>query len=328
MADPNTDWGEILTTTMYNRSKKLAESISQNNKLLASMKKNGGYRPVSGGESIIEEHIYAENGTYTRYSGGEPLNIDPSTSISAFSFGWKQAAVAVTATGLEIDVQNAGPEQVIDLLDSRLEIAEITFENELTADLYSDGTASGGKQVGGLQHLVPDDPTAGTVGGVSRVNYNYARSKVFRGVTDGGAAVSAANIVSYMNQLYVQLVLNSEKPNLILADNDYFLFYEAALQPIQRISGTKSADAGFEGYDYKGVPVMCDEGLSGNIPGAHMYMLNTRKGHISYRPHKDRDIVPLKPDRFSTNQDAMVKLMAWAGNMTVRTPRLQGVLIA
>ena len=49
---------------------------------------------------------------------------------------------------------------------------------------------------------------------------------------------------------------------------------------------------------------------------------------IHWRPHSRRNMVPLDPDRFSVNQDAMVKLIAWAGNMTVSNSRLQGVLYA
>ena len=57
-----------------------------------------------------------------------------------------------------------------------------------------------------------------------------------------------------------------------------------------------------------------------------MYFLNTN--YIFYRPHRDRNMVPLDPDRFSVNQDAMVKLIGWAGNMTLSNGRLQGVLTA
>jgi hypothetical protein len=37
-------------------------------------------------------------------------------------------------------------------------------------------------------------------------------------------------------------------------------------------------------------------------------------------------MVPLDPKRFSVNQDAMVALMGWAGNMTLSCGFLQGVL--
>jgi hypothetical protein len=58
--------------------------------------------------------------------------------------------------------------------------------------------------------------------------------------------------------------------------------------------------------------------------GVHFYALNTN--YIYLRPHKDRNMVPLDPDRFSVNQDAMVKLVGWAGNMTLSNAFLQGVM--
>ena len=46
----------------------------------------------------------------------------------------------------------------------------------------------------------------------------------------------------------------------------------------------------------------------------------------SLQPHAERNMVPLRPDRFSLNQDAMVRLLGWAGNMTISNSFLQGVL--
>jgi hypothetical protein len=37
-------------------------------------------------------------------------------------------------------------------------------------------------------------------------------------------------------------------------------------------------------------------------------------------------MVPLDPDRFSVNQDAMVRLIGWGGNMTLSCGFLQGVI--
>ena len=79
-------------------------------------------------------------------------------------------------------------------------------------------------------------------------------------------------------------------------------------------------DGGFQGYSSDTNPT------TGGAPANTMYFLNTN--YIFYRPHRDRNMVPLDPDRFSVNQDAMVKLIGWAGNMTVSNSRLQGVLTA
>jgi hypothetical protein len=75
-----------------------------------------------------------------------------------------------------------------------------------------------------------------------------------------------------------------------------------------------------------GADVVFDGGFSGTAPAAHMYFLNTN--YIKFRPHRDRNMVPMNPDRFSVNQDAMVKLIGWAGNMTCSNRSLQGVIVA
>ena len=72
------------------------------------------------------------------YSGAEVLNIAPSDVISAAQFPIKQAACAVTITGLE-DLQNSSDEQVIDLFDARMDVAEASMENLITTGIYSDG---------------------------------------------------------------------------------------------------------------------------------------------------------------------------------------------
>jgi hypothetical protein len=57
-----------------------------------------------------------------------------------------------------------------------------------------------------------------------------------------------------------------------------------------------------------------------------MYFLNT--DYIFFRPHAERNFAPLGDERFAVNQDAMVKLIGFAGNMTVSNRRLQGCLVA
>jgi hypothetical protein len=50
--------------------------------------------------------------------------------------------------------------------------------------------------------------------------------------------------------------------------------------------------------------------------------------YLYFRPHADRNMVPLDPDRFSTNQDALTKLIGFAGNMTVANRFMQAVMKA
>ena len=116
-------------------------------------------------------------------------------TLSPLQNGTTRAVVAVTISGLE-QLQNSGKEAIIDLLDARIGNAERTLKNNISIDCYSDGTADSGKQIGGLQSLVADLPTSGTVGGIDRATWTFWRNQFYRGVTDGGAAVSASNIRS------------------------------------------------------------------------------------------------------------------------------------
>lgn len=280
-------------------------------------------RTVSGGDKILQELEYAENATYKRYSGYEVLDISPSDVFTAAEFEWKQVAVAVSISGLE-ELKNSGKERQIDLITSRVANAERTFINNMSTDVYSNGTADGGKQVGGLQLLVADDPTTGTVGGIARATWSFWRNKLYSFAAEPGAPTpSATTIQAAMNQLWLRTVRNQDKADLIVADNNYYTFYWSSLQANQRFMDDNMAQAGFQTLKFQTADVVFDGGIGGAAPSNHMYFLNTN--YIHYRPHVDRNMVPLDPDRFAVNQDAMVKLIAWAGNMTLSNASLQGV---
>ena len=323
MASPNLN--EIVTTTLRNRSGETADNVTNNNALLSRMKKKGSYMPASGGRTVVQELEYAQNGTYQRYAGYQVLNIQPSDVFTAAEFDWKQAAVAVTWNGLEVDVQNTGKEQIIDLLEGRIKNAEKTFANNLNYDCFSNGTADGGLQVGGIQLLVADAPTSGVIGGIDRAAWPFWRNQVFSGTTNGGSAVSATNIQNYMNQLWLATKRGPDVVDFIVADNTYFNFYWVSLQAIQRITSDRTGEAGYDSLKYLSADVVPDGGIGSACPANHMYFLNT--SYLKYRPSKGRNCVPLGKVQ-SMNQDAGVELIVWAGNMTLTNAELHGVLIA
>jgi hypothetical protein len=71
--------------------------------------------------------------------------------------------------------------------------------------------------------------------------------------------------------------------------------------------------------------VVLDGGIGGFADGGTGYFLNT--DYIHYRPHANRNMVPLSPNRrYATNQDAEVQILAWAGNLTCSGAQFQGRL--
>lgn len=343
MAFPNLS--EIVTTTLRNRTGVLQDNVSRNNALLARMNRKGRIKTFSGGRTIVQELDYANNTTFTWYSGYQTLNINPSQVFTAAEFPIRQAALAVSISGLE-EIQNSGEEAIIDLLEGRIENGERSFMNGLSNGIYGDGSVTG--SIGGLQLLVANTPTSGTVGGIDRSQWSFWRNLTYSALTNGGAAANPANILQYMDSLWVQLVRGRDMPDLIVADNNMYRYYLQSLQAIQRIqtdgSAPDLAEAGYSSLKYMQSDVVLDGGFQGfstdplpyetsssttavgGVPSNQMYFLNTN--YIHWRPHAQRNMVPLDPDRFSVNQDAMVRLLGWAGNMTVSNCFLQGVITA
>ena len=328
MATPNPSVGDIVATTIENRSKKAADNITRNLALLFVMNKRGNVKPFSGGTNLWQELEYAQNQTAMFYSGYEVLNVSPSQIFSSAEFPIRQAAAAVSISGLE-ELQNAGEEQMIDLISGRVKNAENTLKALIEQSMYGAGTAP--KEINGLQQLVAVTPT-NSVGGIDGNTWEFWRNISYGSVTNGGAATTSANIRRYWDTIWPQLIRNTDKPDLIVVDNTNWRLYNESLQPIQRITSAEMGAGGFVSLEYMGQPVVLGGGFQGystdtvavgGPPAGYAWFLNTN--YIYYRPHRQRNFVPLNPDRFSINQDATVKLIGWAGNLTISNRRLQAV---
>ena len=325
MAFANAAISDIIATTIQSRTKTIADNVTKNNAALMWMSKRGNIKTVSGGNTIMQELSFAANGNAGFYSGYETLPIAAQDVISAAEYQWKQAACPVTISGLE-QLMNSGPERMIDLLESRINVAESSMANLIAISIYSDGTGSGGKEIDGLRKQVSTTPTAaGVVGGIDQVTWTFWQNKVFKATTTGGAATTSANITDYMNALWSQLVRGNDRPDLILMDNAYWSFFVSSLQNQQRFTSSESATRGFMALKYMDADVVLDGGIGGGMPVKQAYFLNTK--YIFYRPHADRNMVSLNPSkRYSVNQDAEVQILAWAGNLTCSGRQFQGVL--
>jgi hypothetical protein len=333
MAFANTSVSDIIATNIQSRTGELADNVTNNNALLRRLKERGNVKKFSGGNVILQEIMYSDTTTNNTnsYSGYEVLNVGQNSPISAAQFSITQYASAISISGLEM-IQNSGKEAIIDLLDGRMQVAEAQLANRISTDTYGDGTGNAGKNLTGLAAAVPDAPTSGTYGGIDRATWTFWQSQKYSGVTNGGSAVSASNIQGYMDALAVQLIRGTDKPDLIVCDNNYYKFYLQSLQSIQRISDgeSSSAGAGFASLKYYGAGMASDVVLDGGIGAAatanHLWMLNTK--YLFLRPHADRNFVPIGGERQAVNQDAIVKLIGWAGNICSSGPQFSGVLIA
>lgn len=320
MAFANTNYSDILTTTIENRSKKIADNVTNNNAVLKRLSTKGKIKPFSGGHKILQELSFAENANAGWYTGYDILPTGASDVISAAEFTIKQAAVPVVISGLET-LQNSGREQMIDLMEARLSVAESTLANLLVGGIYSDGTGSGGKEVTGLEAMIPLDPSSDTYGNIASATYTFWRNQ-FKDSAD------TTTLQADWNTLWASQVRGQDRPDLIMVGGTTWTAYMASLQADQRFSNTSKADAGFVTVKFMDADVVLDGGIyngtvTAGTPAAVAFFLNTN--YMFYRPHSARNMVPLSPNRrYATNQDAEVQIIGWAGNMTCSGRQFQG----
>jgi hypothetical protein len=298
MAFPNVS--DIVATTIENRSRKIADNVTKNNALLAQLQKKGNVRTISGGSTILEEISFAENANAGWYSAYDLLPVAAQDVISAAQYDLKQAAVPVTISGLD-QLRNDGKEQMIDLLEGRMKVAESTMANLVSAGIY---------------------PNTGVYGGIDAATWAFWRSKS----TTAGAALTPSTVQGAFNTMWASLVRGSDRPDLIIVDNVMWGIFLQSLQLQLRFTNPSSAKLGFPSIEYMDADVVLDGGVGGYAAAKTAYFLNTN--YLFFRPHAKRNFVPLDPEkRYAINQDASVSILAFAGAMTCSGRQYQGRLI-
>lgn len=325
-----TAWTELASTTFRKHNTNgAADNVSKHNALFRYLYKKGRIRMEDGGLSLVEPLEYASNSTYQRYSGFDTLSINAVDVITSAEFPWRQVAVNLAASGLELRT-NKGGSQIINFTKAKLKNAQNSFKNGLSLDIYSDGTAA--NQINGLQALIADAGT-GTVGQINSSTFPFWQNIVQSAAAplQGGSALTLgpSTIEQLMLALYIKLTRGENQPNLIVASDDMFTFFEQSQTSLKRYTSSdkgepeSDATAGFVTMKYKNADVFFDS--SGGIPAQHMYFVDT--DYMELAVHKDANMTVMDELR-SVNQDAVTIPILWMGNLLCSNRSLQGVLKA
>ncbi len=317
--------GQMVSTTWNDVQKDVADNISKLNAFgkycKDKLKKNS-----DGGTLIDERLTYAENDSFQRYRGYEQFSTPPQDIFTLAQFERKLCKISLTFSGQELRA-NSGKAKLIDLIKEGVKNLKTTMDNRFEEDLFSDGSADGGRQIGGLRRLVADNPTTGVVGGIDRaaVPGNFWRN------ISTTAALTPSNIEEYMRNTFLALQLNQSIPDAIFADTELYGMFEASqLAGYKHVVNKNTADGGYVSLMYKGVPVM----LCGTPIGSKkMYFLNNQ--FIKFRPHKDLYFSVIGGTmndakygmKAAVNQDAFYEHRGLEANLTISSGRAHAVLI-
>jgi hypothetical protein len=317
-------WTELAATTYRKHASEVADNVTKHNALFRRLTEKGRIRRDDGGLSIVAPLEYASNSTYQRYSGFDALNINAVDVLTAAEYPWRQVAVNVAASGLELRT-NMGESRIINFTKAKIRNAINSFKNGMSGDIYSDGTAA--NQINGLQALVSDTGT-GTVGQINAATFPFWANQVQSAAAplQGGSALTLgpSTIESLMLTMYIKQTRGEDQPDFIVMSDDLFTYFEQSQTSIKRYSsegGSKDGDAGFVSLKYKKADVFFDS--SGGIPAVHGYSINT--DYMELVVHRDADMTVMDELK-SVNQDAVVIPVLWMGNLVCSNRFLQAVL--
>ena len=307
--------GDLVATTLALRATSIADTITNEHALLNRLASKGNVKSTPSGRSIYQPIIYGTNSSVKWFAGYEAFT--PPTDqqiIDVAEYQWKQQGAFISISGLE-QIQNSGESQAVPFVSARIDQCMAELKNAAGLSCFSDGTGTGGKELGGLALLVANNPAAaGTVGGIDQVANSFWRNSASLGVAATGAA-----LVTAMNSMWRTVSVGTETPDLIPMDTINYAFYESTLQNLVRFTETKSADAGFMALKYKNADVVYDA----YCPAKTTYMLNTDT--LFLRAHPDRMWSKGK-NREVTNADYNVTPVWFMGNLVTNNRRRNGVI--
>lgn len=318
MAYPNL--GDLVATTARQYVNDIQDNVLLDNGALSWLKKKGKVKSNVRGRTIVDPFVYGENSSVQWYNGYDTFT--PPTDQQVFDgaeYQWKQLGGFISISGRDRKM-NRGKEEQFSFFEVRMKQIKSQLKNTLGAAFYSDGTGSGGKEIGGLQLLVADNPAAaGTVGGINQVTYAFWRNKF-----SAAAATTAANIRGRMNSMWLEIKRETDIPDVTFADSYMFELYWEALADLQRIMSAESADAGYKNLFFRGMPVIHD----GRCPLKHMYMLNTDQITLSANSDSEETFLEVGDKRQVTNADYEVVPIWFMGTLHTGRRAGHGVIIA
>lgn len=318
MPSPSAVFTEMVTTTLRNHAAEVVDNVSNHIPLLKILKQRNNIVTVSGGYEIAKPISFDQNSTFQRYAGLDTLNINGSEVLTSAKFDWMQAAIHVTASGRELRMNNS-KEAMINLVQARKEVARATAANTMAVDIFSDGSLP--NQIGGLAYMIQTNGQ-GTVGAINSANFSNWQNK-FLEIT-GTDTWTKSTLKGFMNKLWLQCVIGSDMPDLIVMSHDFYSAFEEGLQDNARYTDADTAKLGFDSLRYKSSRVIFDTNSNFGTTAERAYFINTK--FLYLMQHSDAQWT-MDEEKRPLNQDGVVIPLYWMGNLVTTSRRRQGILI-
>jgi hypothetical protein len=214
--------------------------------------------------------VTGRNPNVAAYEYYDTLPIGQTNEFTTVEYRWSRVGGTVIISDQEED-ENKGDSMIFKLLKGKMDVLETSIKEKFSSYLYAVG---GGSDPLGLQSVIPDDPTTGTLGGINRAGESQWRTSSY----NFAGNLNATNIEEAFDDVLLDLTLLGEKPDLILAGRNIIRTYRAAARDkiVFNLSDTNNGqrmmDLGFGGLSHQNIPMLYDE----DCPVNKVYFINSK----------------------------------------------------
>lgn len=297
---------------------------------------------------IVEQLRVRYQSNFQWFNGSQVVTYNRRQSVEQASYAWRSAhdgfaldedrliqnGVTVTDDGPGGNANDAEMIQLTNLLKEQSEILKLGFQEKFSQALHLDGTQSVDALVG-LDALVSQTPTTGTVGGIDRAAAGNAfwRNYAQLGVT---VTTTTGNILDYMEIGYRACVRNGGKPDFIECGDLFidgfrnFMTNTYGRIDYEGVAVFRDIKAGTETLAFHGIPMTWNPEFDDldalyaptELWSERCYILNTK--HIRLRPIQGQDMMTRKPPRAYDKYEWYWGL-TWRGALTMNRGNAQAM---
>jgi hypothetical protein len=318
---------QVLSMTLEDRSSDYEDLVSNNNALLAVMKRKGLWETYSGPR--IRQTLQIAKQVAQWYSGYDQLLNPAIDLLNDAYFDPKMVVVPVILSMQEI-LNNRGDGQLIDVFKFYIDAAERSLSDAMDTALYSDGTANGGKQITGLKTAIPITVNAGVYGGIDR---SQAANAIWRTTSwDAqtafpaiGTQVNATTIRPLLNAIMTKQSRGRDHADLLIMSPEHYAAYDAATVAIQRQTNeTSLGKLGFSALEYIGggkrAEIVLDGGIGSNMDANTTFGIDTGALRLRYNAGRNFDTLFDGKGQMPIDKDAVAQFIGWMGELCMTNP--------
>lgn len=298
-------YDQISAITEKKYLPKLVDNVFDSNPALQRLRKN--QVKESGGTSVMVPLNYAQVSSAGWYSGSETLSTADNEIITAAEFDWKQLYVNISINRRD-ELKNMGDAQKLNLVKSKMEIAEKTMADSLGTGVFSSGTDA--KSIVGSGVFMS---AANTYGGIDQSSYSWWQANV--------DSSSTALSLAVMQSQWGAASIGSDTPSVGYCTQTVYDAYYGLLQPQQRFMDEKTAKGGFSSLMFNGKPIIVDS----HQKAGDLEFFNEK--YLKLHVHKDENF---RFEKFQkpVNQNVKVAKIYWMGVLASSNNRMHGALQA